>query len=152
MFWTISIQQRNKTKQARLFELAFAVYGAAFPISARKTSIVSESHAEVNSSNFSVLEHSLCLSAHKHNQEKGLDSQGRERDFFSFPSLSRFGDVWRGYLRKSSPFTSFSPTFGKQTTKFELLFQFRKTESYQPSAAAYGKAVPSRPSHLRSAS
>ena len=33
---------------------------AAFSIFARKTSIVYESHAEVNSSNISGLEHSLC--------------------------------------------------------------------------------------------
>ena len=35
-------------------------------------------------------------------------------------------------LRGSIPFTSFSLTFGKLTTKFELLFQFRKAESYRP--------------------
>ena len=59
----------------------------------------------------------------------------------SSPFLDRFGDVWRGCLRKSSPFTSFSLTFGKLTIKFELLCQFRKDET-QPSAATYGKVVP----------
>ncbi len=34
--------------------------------------------------------------------------------------------------------------FGKLTTKFEMLYQFRKSESYRPSVAAYGKVVPSR--------
>ena len=42
--------------------------------------------------------------------------------------------------------------FGKLTTKFEMLYQFRKSESYRPSVPAYGKAVPSRLSHLRSVS
>ena len=35
-------------------------------------------------------------------------------------------------------------TFGRLTTKFETLFQFRKAESRRPSVAAYGKVVPSR--------
>ena len=39
-------------------------------------------------------------------------------------------------------------TFGKLTTKFEILSQFRKVEIRHPFAAAYGKAVPSRLSHL----
>ena len=42
--------------------------------------------------------------------------------------------------------------FGKLTTKFELLLQFREAEIRRPSAAAYGKAVPSHLSYLRSAS
>ena len=42
--------------------------------------------------------------------------------------------------------------FGKLTTKFEMLFQFRKAENRHPSVATYGKVVPSRPSHLRSVS
>ena len=42
--------------------------------------------------------------------------------------------------------------FGKLTIEFETLFQFRKAESRRPSVAAYGKAVPSRLSHLRSVS
>ena len=42
--------------------------------------------------------------------------------------------------------------FGKLTSKFELLSQFPKAESRRPSAAAYGKAVPSHLSYLRSAS
>ena len=126
--------------------------GAVFFTSARETSIVSINHAKVNSPNLSGLEHSVCFSTHGHNQEKERDSQERGKEpVFSFRGqwglaiIARrnvcdsshtfappFGDVWRGYLRKSSPFTSFSPTFGKQTTKFELLFQFRKAESYRP--------------------
>ena len=43
-------------------------------------------------------------------------------------------------------------TFGKLTTKFEILSQFRKVEIRHPFAAAYGKAVPSRLSHLGSVS
>ena len=34
--------------------------------------------------------------------------------------------------------------FGKLTTKFEMLFQFRKAESRRSFVAAYGKVVPSR--------
>ena len=34
-------------------------------------------------------------------------------------------------LRKSSPFTSFSLTFGMLTIKFEMLFQFRKVKSHR---------------------
>ena len=55
-------------KQARPSSLLLVSIGAAFSTSASKTSIVSESHAEVNSSNFSGLEHSLCLSAREHNR------------------------------------------------------------------------------------
>ena len=67
-----------------------------------------------------------------------------------FPnSKSRKPSHVRGRLRKSSPFTSFSLTFGKLTTKLEMLCQFRKNE-IQPSAA--GTVVPSRLSHLRSVS
>ena len=116
---------QGETTQARPSSLRFVSIGAALHISARKMQIVSINYAKVNSSKLSGLEQSLCSSAHEHNQEKGMDSQGRERDFFFFPSLSRFGDVWRGCLRKSSPFTSFSLTFGKLTVKFEMLYQFR---------------------------
>ena len=41
-------------------------------------------------------------------------------------SKSREPESVRGYLRKSSPFTSFSLTFGRLTTKFEMLFQTKK--------------------------
>ena len=100
----------SETVQSKLVSSSLLLLsgGAAFSIFARKTSIVSESHAEVNSSNFSGLEQSLWLSAHEHNQEKGLDSQGRERDFFSFPSLNRSGEREGGYCRNSSPLTSFT--------------------------------------------
>ena len=100
----------SETVQSKLVSSSLLLLsgGAAFSIFARKTSIVSESHAEVNSSNFLGLEQSLWLSAHEHNQEKGLDSRGRERDFFSFPSLSRSGEREGGYCRNSSPLTSFT--------------------------------------------
>ena len=65
---------RNKTKQARPSSLLLLSMGAAFFTFASKTSIVSKNYAEVNSSNLSGLKHTLCLSAHGHNQEKGLDS------------------------------------------------------------------------------
>ena len=75
---------KNETKQARPSSLLLISMGATLLIFASKTSIVSESHAEVNSSNISGLKHSLCLSAHEHKSEKGWDTQGRERVFF-FP-------------------------------------------------------------------
>ena len=138
MFWTISIQQRNKTKQARPFELASAIYGSGVLTFARKTSIVSKVYAKVNSSNLSGLKHLFCPCTHEHNQEKERDSQERGKEpVFSIrgqwglaliarrnvcdsshtfarrkagDSSTAFapvvGDVWRGYLRKSSPFTS----------------------------------------------
>ena len=59
--------------------------GAVFFTSARKTKIVSIVHAKVNSPNLSGLEQSRCLSAREHNQETGMASQGRERDFFFVP-------------------------------------------------------------------
>ena len=85
----------SETVQSKLVSSSLLLLpgGAAFPISARKTSIVSESHAEVNSSNISGLKHSLCFSAHKHNQDKERDSQEKGKEsVFSF-LLSRFGDV-----------------------------------------------------------
>ena len=145
MFWTISIQQRNSTKQARLFELPFAVYGAAFSISANKTQIVSESHAEVNSSNISGLKHSLCLSAHEHKSEKGWDTQGRERVFF-FPSGA---DEGLPSLHGEMCATARTHLLGeKRATARPLLLQW----SGMCEGATYGKAVPSRFFHLRSAS
>ena len=46
-------------KQARPSSLLLLSMGAALPASARKTQIVSEVHAKVNSSNLSGLEHSV---------------------------------------------------------------------------------------------
>ena len=133
LFWTTSIQQRNKTKQARPSSLLLLSIGAAFFAFASKTSIVSINYAEVNSSNLSGLEHSFLPST-RSNRRGGEERFPREerRAAPSSHLLDRFGDVWRGYLRKSSPFTSFLLTFGKLTTKFELLSQFRKAESRRP--------------------
>ena len=127
--------------------------GATLLIFARKTSIVSINYAKANSSNLAGMKHLLC-SYTRSNRRGGEVRFPREerRAAPSSPFLDRFGDVWRGCLRESSPFTSFLLTFGKLTTKFELLSQFRKAESRRPSAATYGKAVPSRFFHLRSAS
>ena len=135
MFWTISIQQRNNTKQARLFELAFAVYGAAFPISARKTSIVSESHAEVNSSNFSGLEHSLCLSTRGHNRGGEVRFLREERRA-PLPLLSGADEGLPSLHGEMCA-----------TARTHLLQSSGMCEG-----AAYGKAVPSRLSYLRSVS
>ena len=150
---TISIQQRNKTKQARLSSLLLLSIGAAFITFASKTSIVSINYANANSSNLAGMKHLLC-SYTRSNRRGGEVRFPREerRAAPASPFLDRFGDVWRGYLRKSSPFTSFSLTFGKLTTEFEMLFQFRKAESRRSFVAAYGKAVPSRFPHLRSES
>ena len=118
MFWTISIQQWNKTKQARPSSLLLLSIEAALTNFANRTSIVSISNAKVNSPNLSGLEQSLCSYARGHNrggEVRFLREERRETP--ASPFLDRFGDVWRGYLRKSSPFTSFSLTFGKLTHK-----------------------------------
>ena len=148
--------------------------GATLLIFASKTSIVSISivHAKVNSSNLSGLEHSLWLSAHEHHQEKERDSQERGKEpVFSFRvqmracphcteksgrQLDRFCSSGRGSVRAATAGTV-APShlllkFGKLTIEFETRFQFRKAESRRPSVAAYGKVVPSRFFHLRSAS
>ena len=150
---TISIQQRNKTKQARLSSLLLLSIGAAFITFASKTSIVSINYAKANSSYLSGLEQSFWPCTNGHHQEKERDSQERGKEpVFSFrgqwglaliarrnvcdsshtfarrkagDSSTAFapvvGDVWSGCLRKSSPFTSFSLSFGKLTTEFEVL-------------------------------
>ena len=174
MFWTISIQQWNSTKQARLFELAFAARRGSFFHFRKKN------FNRVWKSRWSQFVEFLGLGAlalpFNSRAQSGWWGEISKRGEAAPPAspfrcrwglaliarrnvcdsshtfAPKFGDVWRGYLRKSSPFTSFSLTFGKLTIKFELLFQFRKTESYQPSAATYGKVVPSRPSHLSSVS
>ena len=60
----------SETVQSKLVSSSLLLLsgGAAFSIFARKTSIVSESHAEVNSSNLSGLEHSLCFLTREHNR------------------------------------------------------------------------------------
>ena len=99
----------SETVQSKLVSssLLLLSVGAAFSIFARKTSIVSESYAKANSSNFLGLKHSLYFSAREHKSEKGWDTQGRERVFF-FPSLCRSGECEGGYCRDSSPLTSFT--------------------------------------------
>ena len=166
----------SETVQSKLVSSSLLLLpgGAAFSIFARKTSIVSESHAEVNSSNLAGMKHLLC--SYTRSNRRGGEVRFPREERRAAPNspfgcrwglaliarrnvcdsshtfAPKFGDVWRGYLRKSSPFTSFLLTFGKLTSKFELLSQFRKVENRRPSVAAYGKAVPSRPFHLRSVS
>ena len=134
--------------------------GATLLIFASKTSIVSINYAKANSSNLLGLEQSFCFSAHKHNQEKGLDSQGRERDFFSFPSramrasphctekcvrqLAHICSTVRGSVRAATAGTV-APShlllkFGKLTIEFEMPFQFRKVKPHRCGTVA--------PSHL----
>ena len=64
--------KRNKANS--FSSLLLLSMGAALPTSARKTKIVSESYAKVNSPNLLGLEQSLRSSTHWHNQEKGMDS------------------------------------------------------------------------------
>ena len=111
-------------KQARPSSLLLLSIGATFFTFESITSIVSINYAKVNSSNLSGLKHSVC-SYTRSNRRGGEVRFPREerRAAPASPFLDRFGDVWRGYLRKSSPFTSFLLTFGKLTTKFEMLFQ-----------------------------
>ena len=136
-----------ETKRSKLVlsSLLLISIGAAFLTSARETQIVSINHAKVISSNLSGLEHSFwfCICEHNRGGEERFPREER-RDAPASPFRCRwglaliarrnvcdnshtfapkFGDVWRGYLRKSSPFTSFSLTFGKLTIEFEMLFQ-----------------------------
>ena len=79
------IYTAKQNKVSSSFELASVIYRSGVLYFASKTSIVSISYAEVNSSNLSGLEHSLCLSAHGHHQEKERDSQERGKEpVFSF--------------------------------------------------------------------
>ena len=137
--------QQNKTKQARPSSLLLLSIGAAFFAFASKTSIVSINHAKVNSSNLSGLEHLLCLSAHGHNQEKGWDTQGRERVFFFPPGAYEGLPSLHGEMCA----TARTHLLGeKRATARPLLLQW----SGECEGAAYGKVVPSRLSRLRSAS
>ena len=87
------------------------------------------------------------------------EKSGRQLDRFcsekSGRQLDRFCSSGRGSVRAATAGTVAPShillTFGKLTLKFELLCQFRKDET-QPSAATYGKVVPSRLSHQRSVS
>ena len=126
MFWTISIQQRNSTKQARLFELAFAARrGGVSHFRKKNINRVWKSRWSQFVEFLRLGAIVLLFSSQAQSRERvGFLRKGKR--FFSFPSLSRFGDVWRGYLRKSSPFTSFSLTFDRLATKFEVLCQFRE--------------------------
>ena len=86
----------SETVQSKLVSSSLLLLpgGAAFPISARKTSIVSESHAEVNSSNLSGLEQSVWLSTREHDrggEVRFLREESRESP--ASPFLDRFGDV-----------------------------------------------------------
>ena len=119
---------RNKTKQARSSSLLLLSIGAAFFTFASKTSIVSIYYAKVNSSNLSGLEHSLCSYTHERHQEKGWDTQGRERVFF-FPPVQ---------MRACPHCTEKS---GRQ------LDRFCSKVAGMCEGAAYGKVVPSRLLH-----
>ena len=101
------IMQQNKTKQARPSSLLLLSIEAALTNFANRTSIVSINNAKVNSPNLSGLERSFWSCTRGHNQEKGWDTQGRERVFF-FPPLCRSGECEGGYCRDSSPLTSFT--------------------------------------------
>ena len=83
-------------------------------------------------------------------KRKGGIHKGGKEFSFSLPCAGR-GSVRAATAGTVAP-SHLLLKFGKLTTEFELLFQLRKTESYQPPAAAYGKAVPSRLFHVRSAS
>ena len=128
-------QFNNETKRSKLVfsSLLLLSIGAAFFTSASKTSIVSESHARANSSNLSGLEHSL-LPYTRSNRRGGEVRFPREerRAAPSSPLLARFGEVWRGYLRKSSPFTSFLLTFGKLTHKVWIAFPISESRKPAP--------------------
>ena len=76
------------------------------------------------------------------------EKSGRQLDRFCSRGRGSVRAATAGTVAPSHPLHA----FGKLTTKFELLYQFRKGESQRPSAAAYGKVVPSRPSLLRSVS
>ena len=125
----------SETVQSKLVSSSLLLLpgGAAFSISARKTSIVSESHAEVNSSNFLGLKHSLCLSAHEHKSEKGWDTQGRERVIF-FPPLCRSGECEGGYCRDSSPLTSFTCV---RQADYKVWIALPKHKTRLPTAALF---------------
>ena len=125
------IYTAKQNKVSSSFELASVIYRSGVLYFASKTSIVSISYAEVNSSNLSGLEHSLWLSAHGHNQEKGWDTQGRERVFFFPPGAYEGLPSLHGE---------------KRATARPLLLQW----SGMCEGATYGKVVPSRPFHLRS--
>ena len=124
------LKQRNETKQARLSSFLLLSMGALFFTFESKTSIVSISYAEVNSSNLSGLEHSLWLSAHGHNQEKGMDSQGREREFSRSLSWAVRGSVraaTAGTVAPSHPLLK----FGKLTIKLEMLLYKAEGQQFQ---------------------
>ena len=75
----------KQDKASSSFELAFGIYRSSVAYFASKTSIVSINYAKANSSNLSGLEHSLCLPACEHNQEKERASQERGKEpVFSF--------------------------------------------------------------------
>ena len=134
-------------KQARPSSLLLVSIGAAFFTSASKTSIASESHAEVNSSNLSGLEHSLCLSAHEHDWGGEVRFLREERRA-PLPLLSG-ADEGLPSLHGEMCATARTHLLGeKRAIARSLLLQW----SGMCEGATYGKVVPSRLFHLRSVS
>ena len=56
--------------------------------------------------------------------------QANNKVWNAFPISESRNSTVRGYLRKSSPFTSFLLTFGKLTLKIEMLSQFWKVKPH----------------------
>ena len=144
MFWTISIQQRNNTKQARLFELAFAVRrGGVFHF--RKQNV-----NRVWKSRWSQFVESLGLGAVA--LLFNLQAQSRERVGFSRKGKRFFlvpfeGNEGKPSLHGEMCATARTHLLGeKRATARPLLLQW----SGMCEGAPYGKVVPSRPFHLRS--